>query len=78
MSKITIEVTGLRKNWGTLEEGRGFNPAAGPLLRFLKLLESEVTVFALRTAKPSRYSDEFVKWRAVPSPVDRPQLVLWC
>ena len=36
MPKITTEITGLRENLGTLEEGRGFNPEAGPLLRVLK------------------------------------------
>ena len=36
MPKITTEITGLRENLGTLEEGCGFNPEAGPLLRVLK------------------------------------------
>ena len=35
-AQITTEITGLRENLGTLEEGRGFNPEAGPLLRVLK------------------------------------------
>ena len=75
MPKITTEITGLRENLGTLEEGRGFNPKAGPLLRVLKQLESEVTVFALRTAKPSCCSGEHVNWRAVPSPAGDVSLV---
>ena len=37
-------------------------PGAGPLLRVLKWLRNEGTFFALQTARPSRGSDDLVKY----------------
>ena len=42
----------------------GSIPGAGPLLRVLKWLQNEGTSFALKTARPSRGSDDHVKWRS--------------
>ena len=42
----------------------GSIPGAGPLLRVLKWLRNEGTSFALQTARPSRGSDDHVKWRS--------------
>ena len=45
-------------------EVAGSIPGAGPLLRVLKLLRNEGTFFALQAARPSRGSDDHVKWRS--------------
>ena len=49
-------------------EVAGSIPGFGPILRVLKYLRNEGTVFALQTAGPSRGSDDHVEM-AVPSPV---------
>ena len=43
-------------------EVAGSIPGAGPLLRVLKWLRNEGTFFALQTARPSRGSDDLVKY----------------
>ena len=45
-------------------EVAGSIPGAGPLLRVLKWLRNEGTSFALQAARPSRGSDDHVKWRS--------------
>ena len=45
-------------------EVAGSIPGAGPLLRVLKWLRNEGTFFALEAARPSRDSDDHVKWRS--------------
>ena len=45
-------------------EVAGSIPGAGPILRVLKWLRNEGTSFALQGAKPSRGSDDHVKWRS--------------
>ena len=52
----------------------GSIPGAGPILRVLKYLRNEGTVFALQTAGPSRDSDDHVEM-AVPSPVGDVKIV---
>ena len=42
--------------------GRGFRPGPEPTIRVLKLLRNEDTPFALQMARPSRGSDDHVKW----------------
>ena len=42
----------------------GSIPGAGPILRVLKWLRNEGTSFALQPARPSRGSDDHVKWRS--------------
>ena len=44
-------------------EVAGSIPGAGPLLRVLKWLRNEGISFALQAARPSRCSDDQVKWR---------------
>ena len=41
----------------------GSIPGAGPTLMVLKWLRNEGTVFTLQMARPSRGSDDHVKWR---------------
>ena len=41
----------------------GSIPGAGPTLRVLKWLGNEGARFALQTGRPSRGSDDHVKWR---------------
>ena len=55
-------------------EVAGSIPGAGPILRVLKYLRNEGTVFALQTAGPSRDSDDHVEM-AVPSPVGDVKIV---
>ena len=45
-------------------EVAGSIPGAGPLLRVLKWLRNEGTFFALQAARPSRGSDDHVKWQS--------------
>ena len=45
-------------------EVAGSIPGAGPLLKVLKWLRNEGTSFALQAARPSRGSDDHVKWRS--------------
>ena len=42
----------------------GLIPRTGPILRVLKLLRNEGTAFDLQAARPSRDSDDHVKWRS--------------
>ena len=46
------------------QEVEGSIPRAGPLLRVLKWLRNEGISFALQAARPSRGSDDHVKWRS--------------
>ena len=46
------------------QEVEGSIPRAGPLLRVLKWLRNEDISFALQAARPSRGSDDHVKWRS--------------
>ena len=39
-------------------------PRTGPILRVLKSLRNEGTAFDLQAARPSRDSDDHVKWRS--------------
>ena len=45
-------------------EVAGSIPGTGPTLRVLKSLRNEGTAFVLQMARPSRYSDDHVKWRS--------------
>ena len=45
-------------------EVAGSIPGVGPILRVLNKLRNEGTTFALQKAKPSRGSDDHVKWRS--------------
>ena len=45
-------------------EVAGSIPEAGPILRVLKQLRNEGTSFAQQAARPSRGSDDHVKWRS--------------
>ena len=56
------------------QEGAGSIPGTGPVLRVLKYLRNEGTVFALQMAGPSRGSDDDVEM-AVPSPVGDVRIV---
>ena len=56
-------------------EVAGSIPGAGPILRVLKYLRNEGTVFALQTAGPSRDSDDGHVEMAVPSPVGDVRIV---
>ena len=40
----------------------GSIPGDGPILRVLKYLRNEGTTFALQTGRPSRGSDDHIKW----------------
>ena len=44
-------------------EVAGSIPGTGPILMVLKWLRNEGTAFALQMARPSRGSDDHVKWR---------------
>ena len=55
----------------------GSIPGAGPILRVLKWLRNEGTSFALPPARPSRGSDDDVKWRSR-GKIWCPQLALSC
>ena len=60
-------VAGLAQSVGRLTAERevaGSIPGAGPLLKVLKWLRNEGTSFALQAARPSRGSDDHVKWRS--------------
>ena len=60
-----IAVAGLAESVERLTAERkvaGSIPGAGPLLRVLKWLRNEGTSFALQAARPSRGSDDHVKW----------------
>ena len=46
------------------QEVVGSIPGAGPILRVLKSLRNEGTAFDLQAARPSRDSDDHVKWRS--------------
>ena len=46
------------------QEVVGSIPGAGPILRVLKSLRNEGTAYALQAARPSRDSDDHVKWRS--------------
>ena len=62
-------------------EVAGSIPGAGPILRVLKWLRNESTSFALQQARPSRGSDDHVKWRSrvqLETSKKCPQLVLSC
>ena len=45
-------------------EVAGSIPGTGPTLMVLKWLRNEGTAFALQMARPSRGSDDHVKWRS--------------
>ena len=45
-------------------EVAGSIPWVGPILRVLNKLRNEGTTFALQMARPSRGSDDHVKWRS--------------
>ena len=45
-------------------EVAGSIPGVGSILRVLSKLRNEGTTFALQMAKPSRGSDDHVKWRS--------------
>ena len=63
----TLTVAGLAQSVERLTAERvvaGSIPGAGPLLRVLKWLRNEGTSFALQAARPSRGSDDHVKWRS--------------
>ena len=47
-------------------EVAGSIPGAGPILRVLNQLRNEGTPFAVQTGRPSRGSDDHVKWRSRP------------
>ena len=62
-----LTVAGLAQSVERLTAERevaGSIPGAGPLLRVLKWLRNEGTSFALQAARPSRGSDDHVKWRS--------------
>ena len=46
------------------QEVMGLIPRTGPILRVLKSLRNEGTAFDLQAARPSRGSDDHVKWRS--------------
>ena len=46
------------------QEVVGSIPGAGPILRVLKSLRNEGTAFDLQAARPSRGSDDHVKWQS--------------
>ena len=46
------------------QEVMGLIPRTGPILRVLKSLRNEATAFDLQAARPSRGSDDHVKWRS--------------
>jgi len=67
LSKYSITVAGLAQSVERLTAERevaGSIPGAGTLLRVLKWLRNEGTSFALQAARPSRGSDDHVKWRS--------------
>ena len=45
-------------------EVAGSIPGVGPILRVLKKLRNEATTFVLQMARPSRGSDDHVKWQS--------------
>ena len=47
-----------------VKRGRVSLAGTGLILRVLKSLRNEVTPFALQTGRPSRASDDHVKWRS--------------
>ena len=67
MGLLLLTVAGLAQSVERLtaeREVEGSIPGAGPLLRVLKWLRNEGTSFALQAARPSRGSDDHVKWRS--------------
>ena len=48
----------------TMREVAGSIFGAEPILRVLKYLGNESTSFALEAARPSRGSNDYVKWRS--------------
>ena len=46
------------------QEVMGLIPRTRPILRVLKSLRNEGTAFDLQAARPSRDSDDHVKWRS--------------
>ena len=67
MHFITLSAAGLAQSVEHLTAERevaGSIPGAGPLLKVLKELRNEGTLFSQATTRPSRGSDDHVKWRS--------------
>ena len=66
-SLIIVTAAGLSQSVERLTAERevaGSIPGTGPILKVLKCLRNEGTAFALQMVRPSRGSDDHVKWRS--------------
>ena len=67
INQFNLTVAGLAQSVERLTAERevaGSIPGAEPLLRVLKWLRNEGTSSALQAVRPSRGSDDHVKWRS--------------
>ena len=67
MDVVYLSAAGLDQSVERLtaeREVEGSIPRDGPTLRVLKQLRNEGTPFTLQMARPSRGSDDHVKWRS--------------
>ena len=64
---VSITAAGLAQSVERLTAERevvGSIPGVGPILRVLNKLRNDGNTFALQMARPSRGSDDHVKWRS--------------